>query len=122
MSTQQSRKHILVVDSSPSILGSLTTFLVKGGFSVRTASDEREALACLRNDAELPRAVVLGLMLSESDVDFILREVAQERRLAALPVIMMSSDAKWSADFDRVHLLKSPFDLEGLARTIGRLP
>jgi DNA-binding response OmpR family regulator len=77
---------ILVVDDDAKIVQLVRAYLEREGFSVRTAADGRAALAAIHED--LPRLIVLDLMLPEIDGMTVARVV---RARSDVPILMLSA-------------------------------
>ncbi|PID85566.1 MAG: DNA-binding response regulator [Chloroflexi bacterium] len=80
---------ILVVDDDPTIRQVIRGYLEQNGFTVLLAADGNTALHMLR--AESPDLLVLDLMLPDKDGWEITRTIRADRRLAALPIIMLTA-------------------------------
>lgn len=123
--TPPARKHILVVDDSPTVRQTEREALSRVGYEVSVAGDGLEAWQMLRRgrfdlvvtDIDMPRLDGLSL----------LRSIRQDRVLESLPVVMMSyrgsaedSSAGLAAGAD-VYLLKADFDEQQLCDVVQRL-
>jgi len=119
------RRHILVVDDSPTVREMEREALSRVGYEVSTASDGMQAWWMLRRghfdlvvtDIDMPRMDGLAL----------LRLIRQDRVLQTLPVVMMSyrgsaedSSAGLAAGADD-YLLKAEFDEQKLYAVVHRL-
>jgi DNA-binding response OmpR family regulator len=83
--------RILVADSETRILERLSTALGTAGFSVITATNGMEAIgACL---SRAPDVVLLEREMRVVDGLHVLQEMGRHPELAAVPVMMMSSEA-----------------------------
>lgn len=82
--------HVLVVDDDENIVKLLTLLLQDKGHVVTPALDGLQALAEL-NKSEAPDLVLLDVMLPDHDGFDILASIRSNRRLAQLPVIMVTS-------------------------------
>jgi signal transduction histidine kinase/CheY-like chemotaxis protein len=79
-------KTILVVDDDPVIRDLMTRYLLRGGYTVKTAVNGTEALRLTR---ELkPDAITLDVMMPEMDGWEVLAEIKNDPDLADIPVIM----------------------------------
>ena len=82
-------EKILVVDDDPTIRNVVRGYLEQNGFTVLVAENGTLALQMLRREA--PDLLVLDLMLPDKDGWEITRTVRNDRRLAALPIIMLTA-------------------------------
>lgn len=103
MTTQNSQassaRRILVADDDPAILRLVSTVLQKEGFDVISAKDGREAYKVLQSDEELTGAIFDVVMPHISGPELV-RYMKSEKRLAKIPVMMMTAeqDPKLSSD------------------------
>ena len=85
MMTQQ----ILVVDDDKAIVKIVRSYLEQAGYQVLTAYRGESALQVLRS--EQPDLLILDLMLPDRDGWDITRVIRQDKRLAAMPIIMLTA-------------------------------
>jgi len=90
-------ERILVVDDEPDLLELVRVNLRQASYEVETAETGREALECLRRRP--PDLLVLDLMLPDLSGTDVCRQVRQDPKLAALPIIMLTAKAD---EVDRV--------------------
>jgi two-component system, chemotaxis family, chemotaxis protein CheY len=114
---------ILIVDDDEGIRVSLDEFLAEEGFTVRTASNGREALDMLRTGLR-PSAIVVDLMMPDlNGWDF---RAAQRRvpEIADIPVAVMtgfgSSPESILAVLPGVEILNKPLSLPHLLEFVRR--
>ncbi len=81
--------RILVVEDEPNIVESLRFILGRAGFAVDVAADGSEALRRI-HDQDFD-AVILDIMLPGLNGLDVLKAVRAERRLADLPVIVLTA-------------------------------
>lgn len=86
--------HILAVDDDPDVLGTLERVLQRDNFDVTTVNSGRKALDFLNN--RLPDLLILDIIMPEMDGITVCREVRQDTRYTALPVLFLT--AKGSTD------------------------
>jgi CheY-like chemotaxis protein len=84
--------HILIIDDSPAILGVLTRLLEGAGYRVAVAANGRAALDYLRQ-AELPRVILLDLVMPVMDGWQFRHEQQHDPALAGIPVLVLSSES-----------------------------
>ncbi len=87
----ESRARILVVDDSSVNRMLLERLLQKESYSVRTASNGREALAVIEADPESIDVVLLDIVMPELDGYEVLRTMKADEASRHLPVIMISA-------------------------------
>jgi CheY-like chemotaxis protein len=119
MSKALAKIKILVVDDDRDLLEPLTELLAFEGFSVLSALNGAEALACLRNPSP-PDLVILDLMMPVMDGFKFLEIRRSDPRLSAIPVIVSSSNDSIGVD-GADSIVCKPIDLELLNREIRRL-
>ncbi|MEM7798415.1 MAG: response regulator transcription factor [Chloroflexota bacterium] len=85
MSTQQ----ILVVDDDKSIIKIVRAYLEQAGYGVMVAFDGQSAMHMLRS--EKPDLLILDLMLPDRDGWDITRSIRNDKRLATIPIIMLTA-------------------------------
>jgi two-component system response regulator MtrA len=93
------QRRILVADDDPAILRLVTTILEKELFKVVTARDGREAYKILQSDPNFTAAIFDVVMPHISGQELV-RYMKAEKRLANIPVMMMTAeqDPKLSSD------------------------
>jgi two-component system, OmpR family, response regulator CpxR len=87
-----SRPLVLVVDDDDSVRAAMRELLDDQGYRVAEAADGREALALLEALIELPRLVLLDLAMPVMTGWQLLLALAANRRLARLPVVVVSAE------------------------------
>ncbi len=98
MTVAVNKPSILVVDDSPTIQNILGTMLRQNGFNVLLASDGvagLEVLSC--NHVDL---VLTDLNMPRMDGLTLLKKIRENKKSAALPVIMLSTEGH-QTDIDR---------------------
>jgi two-component system alkaline phosphatase synthesis response regulator PhoP len=80
---------VLIVDDDKDIVRALVGYFEQAGFKTRTAYNGNEALGIIRS--ETITLVILDLMLPDRDGWEITRTIRADRRLAPLPVIMLTA-------------------------------
>ena len=84
-----SKQRILVVDDDKSIVKLMRGYLEQSGYAVLTAFNGTSALQMIRSDK--PDLVVLDLMLPDRDGYEITRTIRADKRIATLPIIMLTA-------------------------------
>lgn len=83
----------LVIEDEPATLALVSRLLEGGGFAVRTAENRDQTVAALR-EPPLPDVVILDVMLPDVNGFDILKRMKAHPALKAIPVIMLTADAK----------------------------
>ena len=113
---------VLVVDDDACTREAVVAGLERSGFAVFEAANGAAALDVLRRGF-VPRVIVLDLMMPVMDgAEFRRRQLA-DPALAAIPVVVVSADARASrlAGTPGVHaVLVKPVDLDDLLHAIER--
>ncbi len=84
-----STHKILVVDDDKSIIEIVQAYLEQAGYSVLTATDGTTAMHLLHS--EKPDLLILDLMLPDRDGWDITSTIRNDKRLATLPIIMLTA-------------------------------
>jgi CheY-like chemotaxis protein len=115
--------HILLVDNDDAVRSVLTKALQRARHQVTGASNGQEALNYLRQSQALPQLILLDLMMPTLNGWQFLKDRKQEPRLAAVPVIVISSVELASgqfAPFGIAGYLQKPFTIPALLETIAQ--
>ena len=124
MNTQTANRHtILIGEDELEIRGYLEMALKCLGFSVESASDGDEVLACLRESEEQISAVLLDVMMPNRDGMETLLEIRRMR--PALPVIVISGAASTlnvvkAMKMGATDFLSKPVAHEDLEKSLSR--
>jgi CheY-like chemotaxis protein len=116
------RPILLVVDDHGDTREMLSVLLGDMGFRIRTASSGREALSLAR--AEVPRLILLDLMMPDMDGVTFRNAQERDRTLADLPVLVISAHPDAASIADRLGaagVLRKPVSIDDLSSTIRRL-
>ncbi|TMQ05229.1 MAG: response regulator [Deltaproteobacteria bacterium] len=109
---------VLIVDDDPDLLD-VTSFVIEiEGMAVETARDGEEALARLRA-GNLPRLVLLDLMMPVMNGWEFLDEVAKDPVLKAIPIVVLTA-AEPAEIPGALDVLSKPMDLTVLLRVVER--
>lgn len=90
--------RILIVDDEPDILEFVGYNLRRGGYTVRTASNGREALAAAEREA--PHLILLDVMMPELDGVAACRLLRSRRSLSRIPVIFLTAKGEEEAQIE----------------------
>jgi two-component system chemotaxis response regulator CheY len=114
---------VLVVDDDPDIRETVGLVLQRHGYTVTTAADGAEALERLRGSAPRPCLILLDLMMPRMN-GFDFWDAIGESDLKSIPVVVLTGAGPMAAArAQQMHLevLRKPFGLTELLRTVGRL-
>jgi CheY-like chemotaxis protein len=114
--------HILIVDDDPAIRDSVRSLLEDEGYPVQVAHNGLDALEAIRSGA-LPRLILLDLMMPEMDGWEFRAEQQKDPRLAAIPVVVLSTVAhirEHAASLSVSEYLVKPVDAALLLNTVQR--
>jgi CheY-like chemotaxis protein len=122
------RTRILIVDDQRELADMLSTALSDEGYDVSVCNDGSEAVQCVKT--EQPDALILDIMMPETDGFEVLRQLRNDPAGRRLPVILMS--AAWRAhekqrqigttlDIAPTIVLPKPFELAELERCLRQL-
>lgn len=125
---QPRRTRIVIVDDQRELADMLSHALTDEGYEVVVCSDSREAIACIREHQ--PSALILDVMMPETDGFEILRQLRNDPNGRKLPVVLMS--AAWRTHEKQRHIgttidvaptivLPKPFELAELDRCLHQL-
>ncbi len=115
---------VFIVEDDESIVEALTAALRTDGYAVQSAPNGKEALDALRRLDQLPRLILLDLMMPVMDGWAFRREQLRDARLAGIPVVVLTArtDARSQAEtlsVDRV--VAKPIDVPRLLGVIDHL-
>ncbi len=118
-------RSVLVIDDDPAVRQMLVKILQEEGYTVRTASNGKEALKALEQDDSLPHALILDLMMPDMKGDEFL-ETARIRlgRAKLPPVLFLTGSKEGEATANMLEAedyLPKPFDSESLLQRVRSL-
>lgn len=122
------RTRILIVDDQRELADMLSNVLSDEGYEVKVCSDGREAIKCIEDFQ--PAAMILDIMMPETDGFEVLRQLRSDPSGRKLPVVLMS--AAWRSnekqrqigttlDIAPTVVLPKPFELAELDRCLMQL-
>lgn len=120
--------RILVVDDQPELAELIKTVLGEEGYVVTVCTDGREAIRMIEED--MPAAVILDIMMPETDGFEVLRQVRTNPAGQRLPVILMSGAWRRNEKSRQIGatleiaptvVLPKPFELIELDRCLRQL-
>lgn len=88
------KKHILVVEDSPDIQSLVSQLLTTNNFSITQAYDGQQALFFAQTMNPPPSLILLDLKMPVMGGLEFLKERLNDPKLAAMPVIVMTSDTQ----------------------------
>jgi DNA-binding NarL/FixJ family response regulator len=116
--------QLLLVDDEPGLRDAVQAYLEESGFTVQVASNAQQAWEILQ--VTLPDLVITDIMMPQVDGYQFLKQLREDERLAALPVIFLTARGMTS---DRIQGLKAgcdaylpkPFDPDELVAIVENL-
>lgn len=114
--------RVLLVEDDEDIRTDLAAVLEDFGYRVTAVRDGAEALRYLR-DADSPCLILLDLMMPVMDGWQLRLELLNDRRLAAIPVVLLSGAgnlATEAASLGAHGFLEKPFHVEQLQRLLAQ--
>ena len=113
----------LVVEDDPRVRGMIEKWLQRNGTQVHVAADGVEALRLLQQGRVRPDVILLDAEMPHMDGFSLLRRIALQPELAAIPCVMMSGgDPAWASlarSLGAVDFLPKPFGPSGLFATLA---
>jgi chemosensory pili system protein ChpA (sensor histidine kinase/response regulator) len=115
---------VLVVDDSLTVRRVTQRLLEREGYRVQLAKDGLDAMECLAAE-ELPALVLSDIEMPRMDGFDLLRNIRADARLAALPVVKITSrialkHRDYAEQLGANHYLGKPYDEQVLLALIGR--
>jgi CheY-like chemotaxis protein len=110
--------QVYVAEDDVSLRAALQELLEENGYEVSTAENGAELLELLRAAESLPCVVLLDLMMPQTSGWEVLDELKSEKRLADVPVIVVSAWAEKQPLPGDVVVLKKPFRREALLKAV----
>ena len=127
MTTQQSRKRVLVIDDDLDVVTYLEAILRDNGYEPLCATDGTEGLALARR--HLPDLICLDIVMPDPTGVRVYREMRDDPALAGIPVVMITGIQPEFKEF--IHHRKivpppdgyiaKPFAVSDLLDTLQRL-
>jgi CheY-like chemotaxis protein len=126
--SDQQGTRILVVDDQPDLAELIKTVLGEEGYNVSVCTDGREAIS--RIEQEKPAAVILDVMMPETDGFEVLRQLRTNPAGQRLPVVLMSGAWRRNEKQRQIGttleiaptiVLPKPFELVDLERCLRQL-
>ena len=115
------KRAVLVADDDEAVRELVATILEEEGYAVRTAASGSEALSVARQ--EQPAVVLMDVNMPGLDGLSACRRLRADERLAALPVVLMSSQPIPGDELRRCradNFLPKPFDITELVDEVER--
>jgi CheY-like chemotaxis protein len=111
---------ILLVDDDADLRQCLVDVLEDAGYQVKTASSGREALRLL-DGADLPRLILLDLMMPDLNGWQFYEQKQKVERLAEIPVLVVTASRALGASFPGSEVLLKPFSIETVVERVEHL-
>ena len=122
-SQKQSIYDVLIVDDDYAIREMLEEALEDSGYRVMSAENGAQALEQLRQTAQLPRIILLDLMMPVMSGWEFRMEQQTDNRLAAIPVIVLSARPSLQHEAYKMTVdgfIPKPMDITRLLTTVER--
>jgi CheY-like chemotaxis protein len=119
-----SEGEILLVEDDREIRELLVDALEDAGYSVMAAEDGLDALERLRSRSEVPRLMLLDLMMPNMTGPELREELLREPTWSQIPVIVLSSHARVAekgAAMGARECLRKPVRVERLFEAVARV-
>lgn len=116
-------QRVLVIEDNEDIREAVAESLEDAGYGVWLAANGAIAIGELRASSDLPCLILLDLMMPVMDGAQFLREMRQDPRLSALPVIVVTADGNATAKAATLGTqggLRKPIQLNELLSTVSR--
>lgn len=115
---------ILIVEDEPSILSSLEFILKHAGWTIESLTDGESALQ--RLSSELPKAIVLDVMLPRRSGFEVLKEIRTNPRTSDLPVLVLTAkgqqqDRRTATELGASEFITKPYSNAEVVEAIRRL-
>jgi PAS domain S-box-containing protein len=117
-------RTVLIVDDELDTRALLTDVLNAEGYDVVTAGDGAQALECLRTMTTLPHLILLDLVMPTMDGWQFLEKRALDRRLAGIPVVLISGqiDARETVRLlGLTSYIEKPIDIASIREALARV-
>jgi CheY-like chemotaxis protein len=115
------RSVVLIVEDDTAVREALADCLQEEGYGVASASNGRDALDYLRNNPP-PCLILLDLFMPVMDGEDFCAEMARDRAIAGLPVIVLTAAADGRARakaIGAVDYLRKPLSLDPLLAAVA---
>jgi DNA-binding response OmpR family regulator len=112
------RPAVLIVEDDPELRTLYRTALSLAGYSVVAVGDGVDALRLI--EADPPDIVVLDMALPRLGGRDVRLEVGSHSETAAIPIVVVTGDARGLNTSDYACVLQKPIDLDTLVRTVER--
>jgi two-component system, OmpR family, response regulator CpxR len=113
---------VLVVDDDADVREAVRDTLSEEGYETHVAAGGQEALDYLRAHPS-PPLILLDWNMAPMNGDTFMAELGGDRALSAIPVVLLTADARALANASRrgfVGCLTKPVDLDVLFALVGR--
>ena len=107
--------RILIVEDEPNLQRLWATALTQEGFLVDVADDGLDAYTQVLN--EMPDVIVLDLGLPGLRGDALLQEFRNNRRTAAIPVVVVTGETP-ATELDARAVLRKPIHIQALVDAV----
>jgi CheY-like chemotaxis protein len=112
-------KRILIIDDDDDFREALEAALTPAGFRIQHAANGVEALQVLREDANVPCAMLIDLMMPKMDGWTLLDELGRDPDLARIPSAVVSAARDTGTLPEAMPRFSKPCDLDDLLRFLS---
>ncbi len=115
--------RVLVVDDEAALAGMIAALIVDMGHEPVMASNGEEALALLRDTANLPVLIISDVMMPQMGGVELAHAVKESKALHNIPIVLMTAGRSVEEDRIADWYVHKPFDLdviESLIQTYAR--
>ncbi len=119
MDSQDHKALVLVVDDDVDALNSISEILESEGFNTVCAQDGQEAWRLI-HELPSPDLVVLDLMMPKMDGWTFRMHQRRDRKLANIPVVVVSAVALQPTDDDAEAILSKPLNIPKFLEVVKR--
>ena len=113
--------YILVVDDDADLRQNIADVLEDEGYVTRVAGTGREALTIMKKTPEVPRLVLLDLLMPDMNGWQFCHEQRTDRRFIDVPVLVVTANRNLGPDPPGNDVLLKPFRLEEILQKVKRL-
>jgi CheY-like chemotaxis protein len=113
--------YILVVDDDADLRQNMADVLEDEGYATRVAGSGREALSILKKTPQIPRLILLDLLMPDMNGWQFCHEQRADHRLIDVPVLVVTANRNLGPDPPGNDVLLKPFRLEEILQKVKRL-
>jgi CheY-like chemotaxis protein len=119
--TSSTSIDILLAEDDEDLREAMVDTLTEAGYSVEAVCHGRAALEWFEDNANLPKLILLDLMMPVMDGWQFLDERQKLPRVAAVPVIVLSATGAFTGGSDTISFLRKPIAVKPLLTVVARI-